>query len=262
MNAKNLVIAALAAVALAACSDSSGRVKVNASAESGPAPTATALDLGNGIVLDRVAMVVREVELEGGDAGRACAGEDDGHRPGDGLVSEDGSSSGDADDCDHGLEFGPFLVDLRGAELASGIHWQFNVVVPTGTYREIELKVNTIAPGRPWDDPGLRELAGLHASIAIWGTIDGAPFLFTTPMAVEHEQEGTLVVEEETGPVLDFGVDPAGWFTSRSGARLDPNDSTARGEILANLRASLRLDRDDDEDGCDDASGCEGPLVP
>jgi hypothetical protein len=159
-------------------------------------------------------------------------------------VSENGGQ-GDGGDCDHGLGFGPFLVDLGGSELAAGIHWQFNVVVPTGTYREIELKVNTIAPGRAWDDPGLRELADLHASIAVWGKIDGEPFLFTTPMAVDHEQEGTLVVEEETGPALAFHVDPAGWFTSLGGARLDPRLDTARGEILANLRASLRLDRDD-----------------
>lgn len=253
-----LILALSAVATLAACSGSKG-ISVSASAQtSAPADASGSLDLGNGIQIERIALAAREVEVEGGSA---CAPVD--VPVGRGLVAVrrvPQSSGGDDDVAEHDpdgddeceLRFGPFAIDLSGEDLASGgIHWMFDVEVPAGTYDELEIKINTVPRGKAGEDPVLLELAALHASIAVWGKIDGEPFLFTTPMAVEHEREGSLVVDDETGPAITFDVDPAGWFSSGD-SRLDPREPTNQGEILARIRASIRIERDDDHDGDDD----------
>jgi len=251
---RNVLALALAA-ALLACSGGSKGISVSARTADGTPTAATALDLDNGIVLERVRLVVREVEVEGGDAGAACPGDDSAPSPaGAGVVplhdGDDGEDDGE--DCDDGLEFGPFLVDLSGAELAGGVHWAFDVPVPAGTYEELEVKVNTLPVGKAAGNAGLAEMAALHASVAVNGTIDGVPFLYTAPMEIEQEREDELVVDAETAPNLTLDVDPTGWFGGTGDARLDPRDPTDEGAIRAAIRASIRLDRDDDHDGCDD----------
>jgi hypothetical protein len=285
--------AVLAAGGLAiACSSGSKGLSVRASA-AGDTTTGDVLKLNNDtITVDRVRMVVRKVEIEGTPSSGACtptattspttpatctgtatapsSGPDDhggtggsgGSGPGGG--SDDGSGhDGEAEGDDDGeceLEFGPFAVDLSGAALVQGIHQQFDIPVPAGTYREIKFKIDTINAEKAGADAVLQELANLHASIAIDGTIDGKEFHFTTPMEVESKHEGAITVDPTTGAGLTLDISPTAWFTAADGTtRLDPNATTDQGAILANLRASLRLAHDDDMDGCDDddAAGCE-----
>jgi hypothetical protein len=254
-----LIVPSTLAVALAACSGSSG-IRVNASTSSATPASASAsasLDLGNGVALERIAIAVRRVEIEGEDA---CDG---GGAPVSGLSAGRGTlasaHSGGEDHGDDGddaceLEFGPFAIDLSGSELAGGVHWMFDVPVPAGTYDEIEIEVNTVPARKAGDDAVLAELAALHASVAVWGTFDGEDFLFTTPMEIEGERRGAFVVDDESAPAVTFDIDPTGWFGAGED-RLDPRDPTSQGRILANIRASIRLDRDDDGDGCDDDGG-------
>jgi hypothetical protein len=264
------------ALSLAACQKGSSGLSVStrnvADAPAAPAAgvSATSLDLGNGVVIERVRIVVREVEVEGGDAG-ICAGDDSGHHRGSDdsgsagqvAAAHDGEDHGgeghggdDGEDCDDDLEFGPFLVDLSGDDLTGGgVQWAFEVPVPAGTYDEIEVKVHTVPAEKAGSDAGLLEMADLHASIAIDGTIDGEPFRFTAPMEIEQEREGTFVFDDTTSPALTLDFDPSGWFGGSAEARLDPRDPTANGAIRANIRASIRLERDDDHDGCDDDGG-------
>jgi hypothetical protein len=107
--------AAALGLAVTACSKAAGNLSVSAAAET-PAATAapsTSLDLGNGLVLDRVRVAVRKVTLEGGaaalpdggpgDGGAGDAGYDDhgGLRCGDGmhgLSAARGGGDGGADD--------------------------------------------------------------------------------------------------------------------------------------------------------------------
>jgi hypothetical protein len=62
------------------------------------------------------------------------------------------SASRAANDGSCALKFGPFPVDLSGDALANGIHWQFEVPVPAGTYHEIKFKLNTINAGQAGSD--------------------------------------------------------------------------------------------------------------
>jgi hypothetical protein len=249
--------AAVAAAFATACSNASKGLSVSAkgaqTATTAQGTTPTSLDLGNGIAVDRIRLVVRSLEVEGGDAAQdgsssTCASATSAGDPGAGDAQ-------DGDDvCENDYAFGPFLVDVAGSDLAAGVHHQFDVTLPAGTYEEIEIQVNTVPAEKAGSDAGLKEMADLHASIAVDGTIDGTAFRVTTPIALTQEREGPIVIDPAKASNVTLDLDPTKWFTSAAGARLDPSDPTALGEILANIRASLRLVHDDDRDGKDDAS--------
>jgi hypothetical protein len=220
MNAHALRAALLGAL-LTGCT-SGATLSLSAQAESGDGPdgpaSAQSLDLGNGIVLDEVWMVVRRIELEGGD------------------------------------RFGPYPVVVAGEDLVSGtLSWQFDVSVPPGTYDALEIQVNTIPAVKAGDDPVLQAMVEAHASVIVTGTLDEEPFTFATPVAFTQEREPFEVPEEGIDVTLQF--DPSSWFVDGSGNRLDPRDPWSWTEINRNIRDSLRLFQDDELDGCDD--GCE-----
>lgn len=234
----------------------------------GDGGTAAGVDLGNGIVVERIRILVRKLEMDvvatTGDGGLA---------QGDGGMDDGGLSMGDAghdddldgddhdgenDDGDHGggdVVRGPFLIDLSGAPLASGVHEAFDSDVPAGTYHEVCFDVNTISkPMTSADggtDPGLAGMQALHASIVADGTIDGQAFEFTTPFEVAQCHRGTVTVGSGTTN-LTFDVDYRGWFTGDNGERLDPNAPMDRGQILQNIRCSIRIFPDKDRDGHSD----------
>ncbi len=280
MRWKILATATLAVALAIGCSKTRSHISVSAKAgATGGTAAATGLDLGNGIVLSEVRIVVRKVEVEGSGCGstsgtgadtatgggtsmsstpvvRDEGGTGSGSGSGSGDDSGSGEDQGDDDACE--VEGGPFLADLDASDLAAGaITFVANMTVPDGTYKKVEFKIDTIPADKATSD-GLTAMANLHASIAIDGTItdptSGASttFEFTTPMEVEREIEGTFTVDSTHPANLTLSIDPTGWFGGTGSARLDPNDPDARGAILEAIQVSIRLVHDDDKDGCDD----------
>jgi hypothetical protein len=233
--------------------------KSNVSVSLKTAPTAQAstggADLKNGIVLTEVRMVVRKITLFPAPSAAATP-----------TTTASDADVPDADDKDElpRSSFGPFAVDALGSSLAGGIHPVFDADVDKGTYAGGLVVVSTLRKDSQATDPVLSAMKALHASIAIDGTIDGQAFEFQTPMRVAQWKQGPIVVGDGTTN-LTLDVDPTGWFTAPDATtRLDPRSSTDRGEILENIRCSIRLFKDDDHDGKPDdgdedwPEGCGG----
>jgi hypothetical protein len=255
-------------LAVVGCSQGKGSLSVStttgkAAADTNTVAAVNAIDGGNGVLITHLRMVVRQVEVEkaGSTSGGNTISGGNGMSGGNSIVvtqvSLDEKSGGhgeDAGDDDDGGEVvgGPFLIDLSGADIVGAIHWQANMPLDPGTYEEVEFKINTLPAAKAGTDAGLVAMADAHASIIAEGTLDGVPFSFATPMAVKQEREGTFTIAEGGTFDVTLDVDPSGWFKSASGGLLNPNDPTARGEILANIRASIRVIHDEDHDGEDD----------
>jgi hypothetical protein len=242
--------------------------------------SSAAIDGGNGVSIDRVRLVVREVELEAPE-GAVCpstssgsgdgatdtgsgtgSGSSTGTGSGSGMAASTGSGSGsdssgtgiDGKGSDGDCEFGggPFLVDLSGSGLDSGIHWVAAIEAPAGTYEESKIVINTLPAALAGADAGLAEMAAANASIIVDGTLNATPFTFATPIEVQQKREGAITIDPATSTNLTLDVDPSGWFKAADGSLLSPTDPTATGAILANIRASIRIVHDNNRDGKDD----------
>jgi hypothetical protein len=253
-------------LAAAACSSNNGKVTVSAKSAVATTTAATpgSLDLGNGIVIDRVRVAIRKVKLEGAADAGADGGADDpaNHTlmavaqggSGDGGVDDGGGQGqgGDDDDADE-IRVGPFLVDLTGDALATGgLSKVFDGVVPPGTYRELRVVVDVVPPALAGADAGLADMNG--KSVIIDGKLDGTAFSFTSSLRAEAKRETTLVVGASTANVT-LTVDPSSWFKAADGSRLDPTAPAAKSQIEANIKASVDAFDDDDHDGRDDHGG-------
>ena len=253
----------LAAAGAAACSSGNGKLALTVRNQASAATVATTapagVDLGNGIVLTEVRMVVRRLTLLEALVG-PDGGVDGGIMPG--TESGDGGTEDDVGDVDEseGPGIGPFFVDVQGDALKKGIHPSFDGSVPKGTFAGAKISVNTVSFAQAKGDPGLVAMQALHASIVADGTIDGTAFEFATPIQVTQVKAGPITIGDKTTN-LTLDVDPTGWFTGSGGARLDPRDPTALGRILENIRCSIRLIRDDDDDGLPD-DGDNGEHCP
>jgi hypothetical protein len=108
-------------------------------------------------------------------------------------------------------------------------------------------------------DATLQTLSGLNTSIAVDGAVagtNGGSFTFTTSMEVDQKRFGPFTVSASGTSNVTLDVDPSGWFLAPDGSSLDPRDPTNRGQILANIRASIRAFPDDDRKG-EDEDECE-----
>jgi hypothetical protein len=257
-----VALGAAGLVAAAACMGSSGSGNLTILATTGDGGSADAgsdggsgggLNLGRGIVLSEVRLLLRRVVLETcGSPCAACA-----------ACSTDGGEVDErCDDCDEcedegaRVRAGPVLVDLKGADLAGGVRAVLDADVPMGTYSGVKLVFAQASRKMVMDHPELAAMKALHASIAIDGTIDGAAFEFTTPMHVQQARCGPFAVGPSTS-ALTLAVDASGWFVGDTGQRLDPRAASDRGEILANLRSSLRLK--ESGDGGEERDECTCP---
>jgi hypothetical protein len=162
------------------------------------------------------------------------------------------------DDWDEGcrcrLAYGPFDVDLAGSALTGAVSYAFSAPIPDGTYDQVTIDVNTVSSTTAAGNAVLEDLAAAHASIIVDGWVQESetttvPFSFRTPMDVK-QKKSNIVIAEGSNVTLDF--DPTHWFDGEDGQRLDPNVPANRGEILANIRASIRIIKDNDRDGDDD----------
>lgn len=196
----------------------------------------TIIDGENTLVITKVEMVVKEVELKRVEFDGQC----------DGTTSDD--------ECEE-LEFGPLLLDLP---LSGGATSQVSVAVLPGTYDEFEFEVH-----KPSDDS--EDAAFLAAnpafngvSIRVTGTWNGVPFTYLTDVSAEQEMDlvPPLVVVAESTTDFTLFIDINSWFRDEGNALIDPATANKGGanESIVNSRItqSFEVFEDSDHDGRDD----------
>jgi len=235
-------ISCLLVLTLAAACGGSGSSQVALSARAGTAASTAAtaagqqsqpLDLGNGIILTHLRVVLSEVKLEG-------------------TASTDAGTTGDE------VEFktAPMLLDLAGASLDSGTTQQITISdVKSGTYREIKFKIHKPSSTEPGvsSDAGLAAMASQNASIIVDGTIDGAAFTFTSAVDAQQQAEGTFNFGDGSH-AMTLNLDASTWFGGIGAARLDPRVPGKRSAIENNIQKSFKAFQDDDHNGREDHS--------
>lgn len=185
------------------------------------------------LILTRVQLVMREIELKRSDV-TDCASPDD-------------------DGCEE-IELGPSLVDLP---LTPGPEQAFAVELPVGTYDRIDFEVHKVGTDSAdlaflLQHPGFEDV-----SIRVEGTFNGTPFVFLSD--VDEEQEFTLVpalvVSETASRNVTIFVDVDGWFRRGDGSLLDPASANTGGPneslVSNNISESFDAFEDDDRDGDD-----------
>lgn len=197
------------------------------------------------LVIDRVQIVMREIELERVNHD-AC---DD-----DSLGVDDDSLGFDDDFCEE-FETGPLLIDLP---LGGTVEQVLNVAVDTGTYDEIEFDLH-----KP-DDDTAADLAFLAAhpdfkgvSIRVTGSFNGTPFVYETDLSEEQEIEldTPLVISASSATNLTFRVDLTTWFRGAGGGLINPQTANKGGQnegiVKENIKNSIEAFEDRDRDGDD-----------
>jgi hypothetical protein len=228
-------------LALAACGGS-GTAKVTLSGRTGTAASTAAtaagqqsqpLDLGNGIVINRLRVVLSEVKLEGTASSDAGTGEE--------------------------VEFksAPMLLDLQGAALDNGTTQQITVSdVKPGTYRELKFKIHKPSQSDTGvaSDAGLAAMANQNVSIIVDGTIDTGTnngFTFMSAVDAQQQAEGTFDLTEGDH-AMTLNLDPTTWFGPAGSSRLDPRVGNNRSQIENNIQQSFKAFQDDDRNGHED----------
>lgn len=259
-----------ASLAVAGCS-SNGTVSLT------PRPSTKTQALINGskgesaFTLDRVRLLIDEAELRGGGGGCRHHPGGGGGMGGGGMMG--GGQAGAVSFCahrGHHVEQGPFIVSLTAADLAAGTVSQPVLLadVPAGTYRGAELEIEPLgaedASARPPPNDGRGgmmgppppprtvDLASLGAefddfktsgaSIIIEGTRAGVPFTYSAAITAEQETSGPITVSGGAEVSLGLVIDASTWFTSASGAELDPSDAANHDAIANAIKASLTIE--------------------
>ena len=190
-------------------------------------------DGANTLVLDRVAIVLRELELE---------------RQGDEC-----DAMGSADQCEK-FEVGPRLLELP---LDGGLFAVGNVAVPPGSYDEVEFDIHKPSEGSADDAQFIQSNPDFaEVSIRVEGTYNGEAFVFLQDLMEKQERELTPVLAVEAGMApsnLTLEMDVLTWFTDAQGQLVDPETANKGGDnenlVEANIKASIDAYKDDDRDG-------------
>ena len=244
--------AALSAiVALAGCgdgstgpdsnADSATRVTLSASSVQGPASVGAAgvaaLEQdaeGNTLELTRVALVIREIELE--------------------RQFDECEEGAPTDDCEK-FEAGPFLLELPldGGVIAIG-----DVDVPPAFYDELEFEVHKPSDDTP-DDLTFLQNHPEFRGVSVWveGVYNGGePFVFLQDLNEDQEIDlmPPLEVTAESIPMnLTLELDVSVWFRNSTGILIDPVSANKGGDnenlVEENIKTSIELFEDNDRDG-------------
>lgn len=189
---------------------------------------------GNTLQIDRVQLVLREVELENETHQSTCA-----------------SASTSEGDCAE-IELGPFLVDLPLG--VGGAARSVTASVPAGTYDEVKFKI------READDADAAFVAAhpefAHTSVKVEGSFNGTPFTFVSDLRAELKLElnPPLVVDGSGTTELTLFADLGTWFRDSGGNLLDP--SSVSGQTVAdNIAGGFHAFEDENHDGSDDHGG-------
>ncbi len=216
---KNVLKTIALALAVSGCGS---KATVSLTARTASAGVGQALTVNGGVNLTRVRMVVQKIELER-------------------TLIVDGGSHRDGQE----LAVGPFLIDLQGSQLDTGINKVFTVTTDSGEYKEITFKIHNLENAEAGSDPALGQMTG-H-SIRIEGTRNGTAFTFDSSLDEEQEREGNFTLHGGANNIA-FNIDPSGWFMNGA-TPLDPSDPTARSKIESNIKASIDAFKDDDNHG-------------
>jgi hypothetical protein len=255
-----LVVVAVVLSAVACSKSGTGKLGVSARTD-GPSAAAS-VDVGGGVAVERVRVLVRKLELD------RAATEMSPMEPMDpmpmGMALSPRASHGAGEGGDDGggdddeVELGPVVVDVSGAALAGRVTRVFDADVPDGAYRELEIviaPVSTTAQSGP-----IADLRG--ASVVVDGTRTppgaeaAVPFRFASSLLAKQELETRLLVDHAGASAnVTLVLDVTRWFTAADGSPLDPGVAANQAAIEANMLANLRFERDDDEDGVDDEHG-------
>ncbi len=186
------------------------------------------------LVLQRVAIVLREVELDRMD--------------GDDCVDGDGE-----DDCEE-FEVGPRLLELP---MDGSVEAVMAIQVPPGTYDELEFDIHK--PDSTEDSAFVEaNPAFADISIRVEGTFDGTPFVYTTDVNGEQEIElvPPLVVDDDQSLNVTLLLDVGAWFRDGAGSLLDPASANSGGpnesQVNNNIQNSIDAFEDNDSDGEED----------
>ncbi len=197
----------------------------------------TLVDGENTLILDRVQIVLREIELER-----------------TGVVSCDGVR--DRDECEE-FEVGPILIDLP---LDGGTEQTLTIAVDTGAFDEIEFEIHKIDDDDPEDAAFRQEHPDfIGTSIRVAGSFNGAPFVFDADVNAEQEfaLRPPLVIDEATTVTnVTVRIDLSQWFVDSAGGLLDPQTANKGGAnenlVETNIKRSFEAFGDDDRDGVED----------
>jgi hypothetical protein len=226
---RSLLLSLTAIVAVGCSGNAETRLTLGAKAGSGATASGAALTAGPDVELSRVRMVVDRIKLYRG--------------PSDG--------SGQSDE----VATGPFLLDLGGAALDSGLKQLFTVDVPADTYDRVKIRIHRLEDG----SAALPEMMGVaggafeghRVSIRAEGTRFGAPFVFESGLDEEQEYFGTFVMDEGESNHVSLAIDVSVWFldADNPGVPLDPADPSHRSKIENNIKGSIDAFDDDDRNG-------------
>lgn len=158
----------------------------------------------------------------------------------------------------------PFVLELN---LSNAIQDISVAGVPFGTYRRIEFDVHRINTNDVSPLPASEQaqfldfLAGDRYSIIISGTsyTGGQASAFTFRSRVNVKQKIDLAPElvvNQPSPAVNATmlISSGGWFKSSSGVLLNPTDTLNENTISDNLRASIKVFKDNNKDGSKDAN--------
>jgi len=201
---------------------------------------------GNALRLDRVEMVVREIELDRANGDENCSPE---NRP-----------DADEGDCAE-VESGPVLVSLPLNGDAPAV--VVDTTLPTGRWDEVEFEVHK--PEAESVTPDFLEGTDfpLETSIRVEGRYTpaggaGQDFTFTSDLNAEREIafEPPLEVTADNTNNVTFSVNVDAWFRQTDSTLVNPArgmDGGASEELVEeNIESSIEGFEDDDRDGRDD----------
>lgn len=188
------------------------------------------------LVVTRVAVVLREIELE--------------------LQNDDGcddSMGSDDDDCEE-FSVGPVLLEVP---LDGSVEQVLSIDdVRPGVYDEVEFEIHKPDDDTPADVTFLDEHPEFRrVSIRVEGTFDETPFTYLTDLNEEQEVRlsPALDLRDGGGTTVTLALDVATWFTGPGGALVDPataNDGGPNENLVRdNIRDSIEGFEDRDRDG-------------
>jgi len=194
----------------------------------------TITDGANTLVLTRVEVVTREIELRR-----------------EGVTSCDSSAT--TDDCE---EFS-LAARLLTLPLAPGASQVLAIEVPAGTYSELEMKVHKVS-----DDPGDAAFRAANptwpanTSIRVSGFYNGAAFTFVSDVNFKAEESlvPPLVVGADAATNVTVRIDLSVWFRNgATGPLIDPatagNGGPNKSLVANNIQNSVKAFEDRDRDG-------------